>query len=135
VGTDFERPLSEAGRLAARRAAGDLSRRGAAPRLILCSPLPRAVETAREASEVLGRAEVREFKPLLNMIAGERMLRGILRAPWAQGELLLVGHNPQMSEAASFLAGRVILLATAQIAAFEVDDRKTARLLFEIRPA
>lgn len=132
--SDAERPLSQAGRLEARKSARLLLARGAAPGLILVSPLKRALQTAQEAAALLRNPEVRVYEPLANILPGMDLARKVLQDPWPCEELLLVGHMPQIGEAASFLAGSPMSLSTACFASFATEKGKSF-LLFSGCPA
>lgn len=133
--SDAERPLSQAGRLEARKSARLLLSRDAKPGLILASPLKRALQTAQEAAALLKNPEVRVYEPLANILPGMDLARKILQSEWPSGELLLVGHMPQIGEAASFLAGSPISLSTGCFAAFSADAEGKSALLFSGCPS
>ncbi len=132
--SDAERPLSQAGRLEVRKSAKLLLAREAKPGLILTSPLKRALQTAQEAAALLKNPEVRVYEPLANILPGMDLARKILLSDWPGGGLLLVGHMPQLGEAASFLAGSPISLSTASFAAFSADAEGKSSLLFTGSP-
>src|SRR5271169_6711524 len=75
---------------------------GVTPNLILTSPLIRAVETAAMARDALACNRVVETKALLPDIAPAQVWREI-RAQQGMKEIMLVGHEPQLSRIASFL--------------------------------
>jgi phosphohistidine phosphatase SixA len=133
VAGDAERPLSDRGRADVRAQAQALRDAGGKPAVILHSPLRRAAETAAEASAVLGVA-ARPFGPLANQM-GPDDLALELAAPLAKaGELLAVGHQPQVGELCAWLAGRLFEFKPAGLVALELDGApaaKTARLLFD----
>jgi phosphohistidine phosphatase len=135
AGSDRARPLSERGRAEVRRTAGGLAKAGAKPALILCSPLLRAAQTAEEAASQLGNPEVRPYEPLANVVSGAELMQKVLGSAWKVGEILLVGHMPQMAEAASFLTeGGAFSFSTAEVAAFEVAEDGRAALLWKTAP-
>jgi phosphohistidine phosphatase len=136
VRSDAERPLSDKGHADARAQAQKLAGSGAKPRLILHSPLRRAVETAREAAEVLG-VPAREFVPLSNEM-GPQDLSSQLSAPLAEkDELLIVGHQPQVGELAAWLSGQLFDFKPAGVVALQIDggpSAKSARLIWAQNP-
>lgn len=130
--TDAERPLSEKGHADARAQAKRLLESGEKPAAILHSPLRRAVETAAEASAVLGVKAV-PFLPLSNQLGPEDSAQAISPELARAGSLLVVGHQPQVGELCAYLAGQVVDFKPAGLVALEPSDAaldpKTARLL------
>ncbi|MFN8543837.1 MAG: phosphohistidine phosphatase SixA [Candidatus Binatia bacterium] len=102
-GDDGARRLTPEGRAKMRRAAVGLKRLGVEPELILTSPLPRAAETAAIVAELLApRVAPREVPALATGSAAAEVLRAL--RPFAQRRrLMLVGHEPTLSELASLL--------------------------------
>ena len=100
-GTDFERELTREGEHDAERIGKLLADAGAKPSRIVSSPAARAMATARRALaafadvSVVEDAEIFEATPggLLEVLARHRDTR----------ELLVVGHNPGLSELAGLL--------------------------------
>ncbi|MFH2204123.1 MAG: phosphohistidine phosphatase SixA [Elusimicrobiota bacterium] len=135
VKRDFDRPLSDAGREAARRTAAHLNEKGVRPALILVSPLVRAQQTAEEVAGVLKPApELRVYEPLSNKIDGASMYARIGEDGLRDGELLLIGHLPQLPELAHHLTGQDIPLRPAELCAFEVSG-DSGRLLWAVSPS
>ncbi|MBI5243779.1 MAG: phosphohistidine phosphatase SixA [Elusimicrobia bacterium] len=126
VKTDRERPLSDRGRAEARKAAEHLKAKGARPALILCSPLLRARQTAEELAAAVGGPEVRPYAPLENVLPGAEVARLAAQTDWGVQEVLLVGHMPQISEAAAHFIDSIMTFAPAEIAAFEVGAKAAA---------
>jgi phosphohistidine phosphatase len=75
---------------------------GVAPQTILTSPLTRALETARIAAQELLCQNVVETKELSPGVAPPHLWREI-RARHLVKDLMLVGHEPQLSRVAGFL--------------------------------
>ena len=102
---DERRYLTPDGRISFRRTARTMAKRGVAPGLILTSPLLRSVQTADILAETLeysGPLEaVEELAPGFDLQRLERLLG---RYPHA-GELVLVGHEPDLSDLAAALLG------------------------------
>jgi phosphohistidine phosphatase len=106
---DAERQLTEKGRRQAQAAGGALAALGVEIDVCLTSPKVRAEDTARIACEQLGvEVEVAEA------------LRGgpfdPLRLAAGRGEVLLVGHEPDFSNAISALTGGRVKLRKGGIA-------------------
>ncbi len=135
VATDYERPLSELGRADVRRSAERLLERGGRPRLILHSPLVRAVQTAELAKAVLKPAEGAEaFGPLANIISAPELFAALQKRLGALSETLLVGHQPQLGELAAFLANQVLELRPAGLIALEIKPEDGASVLWSGNP-
>ena len=135
VATDFERPLSELGRADVRRSAERLLERGGRPRLILHSPLLRAVQTAALAKDVLGPAQGAEaFGPLSNAAAAPELFAALQKRLSGVPETLLVGHQPQLGELAAFLANQVLELRPAGLIALEIKPEAGAAVLWTANP-
>lgn len=100
---DEKRYLTPEGRAYFRRTAGTMRKKGTAPDLILTSPLLRAVQTAdilAESLEYAGPlAAVDELEPGFDLRRLEQLLD---RYPQV-GELVLVGHEPDLSDLAATL--------------------------------
>jgi phosphohistidine phosphatase len=103
--TDFDRPLSKRGKRDAPLMGERLAGRDSRPELILSSPAKRARKTAKlmarklelAADRLILEAEIYEAEPeaLLKVIRG-------LDDRWAH--VLLIGHNPGLTELGNLLA-------------------------------
>ena len=123
AGDDAARRLTEKGERQARNAGQALAALGVRLDACLASPRVRAVETARLACEALGvEVEVAselaggDFDPLA-LCAG-------------RGEVLLVGHEPDFSNAVAAVTGARVEMKKGGLAA--IDDRVLVALM---RPA
>jgi phosphohistidine phosphatase len=135
VAKDFDRPLSDAGRAEVRKAARHLGERGARPILILHSPLQRAVETAREAAAVLKPAQGLEvFAPLANELSAEELAGRLRQRCQNLGEVLAVGHQPQLGELVAVLSKAIFSLKPAGLAALGLKDDGSAAFLWAVNP-
>ncbi len=112
------RYLTPEGRAFFRRTARTMQEKKAAPDLILTSPLLRAVQTADILAETLGYdgplQAVGELSPGFDMAALRKVLDTVPRAQ----ELVLVGHEPDLSgviAALLFLPGGVSLKKGAAV--------------------
>jgi phosphohistidine phosphatase len=102
---DADRPLTASGREEAHRAALNLQGAGLVPELILLSPALRARETAELlcATMRIGADRVREIAALY--LATPQVIRFHLQSvPEYVRRLLLIGHNPGLSDLAAQLA-------------------------------
>ena len=116
---DEERPLTGKGKRRTREAFRGLARI-ARPERILSSPLVRAVETAEILARALGHDGFREEGSLAPGGDPHALLARLAREG---GEsVALVGHEPDLSELAFLLAGR-IELKKAGVALIEGEPR------------
>lgn len=132
---DAERCLSEEGRREARGSIQKLIELGGKPKIILHSPLKRAVQTAEEAAGLLhlqGYTEI--FKPLSNILGPEDLYKDLTERCIGVEETLIVGHQPQLGELASWMADGVYSLPTGGIIALETRPNNPAALLWAHKP-
>lgn len=132
--SDAERPLSAKGRADALEAARELLKRGGRPAVILHSPLLRAEQTAAAAAEVLQPARGRRvFAPLANALPAPE-LYAALAAPLSEGEVLAVGHQPQLGDLTCHLCREMVDLKPAGLIALDVSPDGKATLLWSRNP-
>jgi phosphohistidine phosphatase len=103
--SELERPLTEEGRAKMLKAGKGIAAVVGEVDLILASPLKRAQETALLAARVLGGKEkMVTFDALKPGTPPEALLKAL--EPYrGKARLMLVGHEPDLSMFASFLAG------------------------------
>jgi len=101
-GRDADRALTRSGREKMQKAARGLARLEVAPSLILSSPLVRARETAEIVAQELGGLEVEEEGTLAPGIDHGGVAR-LLGRRLHGGGVMVVGHEPDMSELLSYL--------------------------------
>jgi phosphohistidine phosphatase len=99
---DAERRLTKQGRRELRAVLQQARAAGVVPQTILTSPLTRALETARIAAEELNCPNIVETKELTPEVAPPQLWREV-RARHQVKDLMLVGHEPQLSRVAGFL--------------------------------
>jgi phosphohistidine phosphatase len=99
---DFERPLTRRGSAEAREMAKRLVRRELIPALIIASPAERAWNTASLVAEIceIDAQQIRCERELY-LASAEGMWQVVRRQPSASECILVVGHNPSISELAS----------------------------------
>lgn len=103
IESDGERPLTTKGIKRMRKVARGLRRLDVSFSGVLTSPLIRARQTADIVAEVLGlQSHVEEISGLTPESSVDRLLFGLVRFQ-DRDPLLLVGHEPLLSDAASFL--------------------------------
>lgn len=101
---DFERPLAPRGLRNVPEMGRRLARRGIVPDLVVSSPAVRALATARGVAREIGYREdrIREA-PELYLATPDEILAVIRATPAAVGALMVVGHNPGLTELANRL--------------------------------
>lgn len=102
---DFDRVLTGRGHAEAVDAGKRIDEQGSAPDLIVSSPAPRARQTANAIARELGLAEacIRCDESLYLALPGT-LLAAVARTAPDIDHLVLVGHNPGISEFARLLA-------------------------------
>ncbi|KAJ1680703.1 hypothetical protein LUZ63_024073 [Rhynchospora breviuscula] len=116
--SDHQRPLNDRGRRDAPLVARSVLRRGVRPELLLTSTAVRAKTTA----EVFGaefEVDVVERDDLY--LAGPDALLEAARTGGAD-EVMVVAHDPGMSELVSRLAGHDVRMVTCAVAIFTWND-------------
>ena len=114
-GRDFDRALTPAGRAEAEAAGRRLAALDSRPQLLLTSPARRARGTADIVARRLGlAAAAMQEDATLYPGAAPALRAAIARTDQAIGCLLLIGHNPGLSELATVLDadGEGVALAT-----------------------
>ncbi len=133
---DAERQLTERGEGQARVAGVALARMGVAFGAILASPKARARETAELALAQMSESQ-RELLELHPLLAGGLHARGaldLLAGTSADGPLLLVGHEPDLSGVAGELAGGRVDLKKGGLVVVRLSGAG-AELILVLRPA
>jgi phosphohistidine phosphatase len=102
--TDHERKLTSKGRDQAQKVGKFLVRCGLLPEMILTSPLLRARQTARIVAEALNNSDVVDVDWLACGMTAETCLME-LKAQQSAASVLLVGHEPDFSEAIAAILG------------------------------
>ncbi len=120
---DDERPLTKHGRKEIKRVAKFLRAMGAEPQLIFTSPLPRAAQTAKIVTDLLG----------LELGVEERLGKGFSATKFRElvlahdvERIVLVGHEPDFTRVIAELTGGNIVLAKGGVALVEVNDDATS---------
>lgn len=100
---DSERELTDEGRLKLQLLLSAAKRAGVKPDLILCSPYVRAEQTAELAAQAFGVSEEPEAEGFLLPFSDVLATWEEIRALREFSSVLLVGHNPHLSELVSAL--------------------------------
>lgn len=124
AGSDRDRWLSARGREHARVLGRLLREQNIEPLAILCSPLPRAVQTAELLAHALDYIGVITSLRCLEPSAHPRVAANEIRA--AATPVIVVGHEPAISSLGAFLLGMPAFpqFRTAQCCALE-DGKPT----------
>lgn len=121
--SDFERPLTQRGENNAPEMAERLLQQGLTPSRILSSPAVRAISTARLMSpkfdipthHIVEDATLYHADP-------QTMVAAIARTPADVQTLVLVGHNPGISELAAMISdARIEHLPTCAVVAVDLS--------------
>ena len=120
TGTDFERPLTDEGREKMEREAKAIERLDLEIDVVLTSPLVRAKETATIVAERLGLRVTDDER--LDPSFDRARLTAILRDREASSGIMVVGHEPSMSETiGDLVGGAAIEFKKGGLACVEVD--------------
>jgi len=121
---DKDRPLNNRGKRDAPKMGKRLAKREAIPDLILSSPAKRALKTAQLIAKKL------DYK-LQDIVVDERLyatgadeLLHLIRKLGAKPKsVMLVGHNPELTELAHHLSSKITHLPTCAIAEFTIEAK------------
>ena len=117
---DHERSLNARGRKAAPRMGLLLREQGLVPELIVTSTARRAVETTNAVVESLGYEGRVEMTRRLYLAEPAAYLDVLGELSPHYGRVLLVGHNPGISELVALLTGVSVDMPTAAVARIEL---------------
>ena len=110
---DFARELSPAGRAAATQTGRALKEAGFTPDRILASSASRALVTAELVARACGYRGAVVGDRALYLASPSQYLAALQRLRASTGSVLLIGHNPGLSELARELCGYTGELAPA----------------------
>jgi phosphohistidine phosphatase len=104
---DERRPLGKRGLRDAPRMAPIFKELGVQPQLVYCSPARRTVQTADIILPILG-VKPDSMEQVEELYEGglKNLLRVLQRAPDGVERLMLIGHNPGLTQLANFLCPR-----------------------------
>jgi phosphohistidine phosphatase len=141
VSSDADRPLVEEGIRRSRQAVEGFSKLGITIEAIFTSPWLRAKQTAAIAADVLGLTD-HLFE--MEELAGDHSIEDVMNALTKHSsskDIMLVGHNPQLSDLAAYLlslsTGMQIDLKKSGMCAVEVEripPKKPGTLLWMMSP-
>lgn len=115
---DSERPLSKRGREQAHAAGLALAAMGVALDACVCSPKVRARDTAALACEALGVQPVQDDRLKGGPFDARELVEGLGE------EVLLVGHDPDLSLAINHMTGAQVRMPKGGLAAEERGELK-----------
>jgi phosphohistidine phosphatase len=118
--TEANRKLTPDGELELKAVLKQARKAGVKPEAILSSPWIRALETARMAAKALKCERLTETRSLLPDAQPAQLLREI-RAVTNAKEVLVAGHEPQLSHLAAFLLEAPLALDFKKSAIVRVD--------------
>lgn len=122
AGSDRDRWLSPRGREAARVLGRLLRQQNLAPDAIVCSPLPRAVQTAELIAAGLDYIDAIASWRCLEPSAMPRIAATQLPATGAS--VVVVGHEPSISNLGAFILGRPSFPPFRTAQCFALEDGK-----------
>lgn len=122
-GDDFDRPLTDEGRKRMAREAKTIAQLGLDLDAIITSPLVRAVQTAEIVAEALRMPKAPVADERLGPDFDTRQLAAIQADHPEDGAIMLVGHEPTMSETIGRLIGAArVDLKKGALACVELPD-------------
>ncbi len=124
---DAQRRLTARGERQARIAGIAIARLGAAFDEVLYSPKERAAKTAQLAAEAWSaeqRALLREHAPLAGGFDAPAALQALAGAAGGHERVLLVGHEPDLSQMAGELAGGQVDLKKGGLAVVRLESAR-----------
>jgi phosphohistidine phosphatase len=135
---DYERPLSPRGEKNAPLMAERLTEAGIRPSLIMSSPAVRAWSTARLVAKAISYpVEFLQRDDRLYLAGVDKLLDVMAEQDAAFNNIVLVGHNPGLTEFANFLLPDVtddiptcgLVALNIETEDWDLRGRKTAELL------
>jgi phosphohistidine phosphatase len=125
---DFERTLTDQGRHESTAMARRLFNKGVKPELIVSSPATRALQTAEIFADRLGYPPEQILQKVGIYEGDVDTLAGIVRElPKELGTVMLFGHNPTISQFASWLTGKQVgQMETCSVVQFDMGKGRWA---------
>jgi phosphohistidine phosphatase len=118
---DHDRPLKERGKEDAKRLGRRLHDAKLAPTLIVSSTARRARKTARKVAKQFDYSREIELTDRLYLSGPDDHLEVARAFPDSEDRVMLVGHNPGLSQFLNALTDAEIELATSEVAQIEVE--------------
>jgi phosphohistidine phosphatase len=128
---DSLRPLTKKGRDKMKKIAAALKGLGVKPDLVVSSPYVRASQTAAVLAKTLNYKEQLVYSDFLMPMVDPDNMIGEINEKFSVDELMLVGHEPNLSSLASFLLGGTtdisINIKKGGVCCLSVDDLSNDR--------
>ncbi len=125
AGSDRDRWLSRRGRDSVRVLARLLREQAVVPDVVVCSPLPRAVQTAELLADGLDYLGAIESLRCLEPAAQPQLAGAAVAARGTGGgAVLVVGHEPNLSNLGAHLLGRPAFPPFRTAQACAIEDRR-----------
>jgi len=118
---DFDRPLKERGRDAAKQIGKRLAAEKPQPELVVCSP---AVRTRETADIVLKHAHLKvdlNFDERIYEASLRDLLQVVADIPDGKQVAMMIGHNPGFEELVAFLSGEHRRMPTCGLAKIRLE--------------
>jgi len=126
---DKDRPLNDRGKREAPKVGKRLAKRSRRPDLILSSPAARALATAAIIAKKLGyKRKNIVVDDRLYAVEANELLEVIRQLDNGAKRVMLIGHNPELTELAHRLASEITHLPTSAVAEFAFDSESWARV-------
>jgi len=121
---DKDRPLNDRGKRDAPKMGKRLAKRDVKPDLILSSPAKRALTTA----EIIAKKLDYKVKDIvvderLYAVGADDLLDVVRQLGDKLGRVMLVGHNPELTELAHRLSSKITDMPTCAVAEFTFDAK------------
>lgn len=105
---DFERPLTKRGKRDATQMAHNFSEKGFKVDLIISSSAKRTLDTAKIFADIINYKSDILFKDLLYEASNQKILELINQLPEKCKSIIIVCHNPGITNIVSYLSGQYI---------------------------
>jgi len=126
---DKDRPLNDRGKRDAPKVGERLAKRHARPDLILSSPATRALATAQIIAEKLDyKGSNIVVNDRLYAVEADELLDVIRQIDDRAERVMLIGHNPELTELAHRLSSNITHLPTCAVAEFTFDSPSWKRI-------
>lgn len=125
---DFARPLSKRGQKSAPLMGQVMKERGVRPEVILCSPARRTEQTAALALKSARIKADPVFDSRVYLASAATLLNILAELDDDLNSVLLIGHNPGMSDLLELLTGVTDQFPTAALAAISLNTERWPEL-------
>ena len=133
---DKDRPLNNRGKRDAPKMGKRLAKREAIPDLILSSPAKRALKTAQLIAKKLDyKLQDIVVDDRLYATGADELLHLIRKLGAKPKSVMLVGHNPELTELAHHLSSKITHLPTCAIAEFTIEAKSWTNCASDAAPA